>query len=311
MTGNEDTMPETEGLSQQSGDPFKDAIAAAMKGQTTYEPEEVVVMPHVDIPAADYIAKVLFIPFFHPGYEGQKQFELAARYEDPFEKNAAHVKTLRALLCIDSRDEHRRIEDKIDDLQVRKEYDMAFFTAACDNLYSQSTRFYTEDLFEALIEVAFEHVPRLNARTMRREEKVHYPLHIDSSYVSVVYGHHDSVDEALLEMQHDKMRIPDIPVRPSIREVAERALDFYPVMRDKRFREQCTSRREMSYLITAEFIAHKLYNDALRQMALDVLGSEAPPRLKVLGVMNMMLMDNTIELGDLISGATEKGYKRD
>ena len=311
MAGNEDTIPETDELSQQSGDPFKDAIAAAMKSQAPQEPEEVIVMPHVDIPAADYIAKLLFMPFFHPGYEGQKQFDLASRFQDLFEKNAAHVKTLRALLCIDSRDDHHNVGDKIDDIQVRQEFDLAFFTEACDCLYSQSTRFYAQDLFEGLLDVAFEHVPRLNARAMRREEKEHYPLHRDSSYVVVAYGYQDSLDEALLQMQHERLRIPDIPVMPSIKDVAELALNFYPVMRDRKSREQCTSRQEMSYLITADFIAHNLYNDEISQMAAKVMEGEAPPKLKVLGIMNMMLMDNMIQLGDLISGATETGYRRE
>jgi hypothetical protein len=144
---------------------------------------------------------------------------------------------------------------------------------------------------------------------LRREEKEHYPLHIDSSYVVVAYGHHDSLDEALLDKQHERMRMPDIPVRPSIKDVAELALNFYPVMRDRKSREQCTSRQEMSYLITAEFIAHNLYNDELRQMAAKVMEAEAPPKLKVLGIMNMMLMDNTIQVGDIISGATATGYR--
>ena len=296
-----------------SADQVREAMLSmkALPGSQVVEPE-VIEMPDLDMPPADYLAKVMYGERYHSDELGklmQRYVDAAQGFE---ERNSAMLKLLRGLLGLDDKDGMHYIKEKVSDLDLRKEFDFSFLEAAIKGVTNESGgldhRGYG-DVYEMMVNHAISMRIRLNARTMKREEKDEEPCTIDSSYRYIAYDHHsDTLDECIQHRDKERLKVFDVYIFPATQELGTMLLQSYPCLKDKKAREQATCARELSYVIVSDIAARNLSNDDLIAASKAVLAGDAPPRLKILAMMNFVAHNNTLEIGDMIAEAGPGGY---
>jgi len=275
--------------------------------------DEPVVLPGNDIPAVEYIAGVLsqWYPQSDNVQKATKRFMDIAAVEG--ERENALICLLEGFLHLDykKRDIYY-LREEITPEDAKKKADRLIFTAAIERISHEFEDYHQYgDFYENLVDVALATVRSLNVTRMIREKNKDEPCRQGYSFMQFAYdknGYEESLDDVLGERDRTMLGMQDNDIKDETLAVAQRLVGWYPVLEEKELREQASSPRELSYIISSSLAIPFIDTPELRQDADTILHSKAPPRLKWMTILHMVGYDNCIRLGNIIRDTTLEGY---